>query len=467
VRVEADELPIVRPGLPMMRMNTGVEVELDATGELTTVDVGLTDPFLDVLETAVVDNPDRLPASDGIVFVDAQGRRRAARRNGSEGPAWIPRGLDITVRLEDPLRVRGPQADMDWGGRIEVRRPAGGALDATGSFRAQGGRVSLLGNDFDLDYAEIRLPEDPSGPPDPYIDLIAATETAEASVTMTVRGRVSRPELRLDSDPPMPQSDILALLITGRSNASAAEQDSFGAKAASVLAAFENPALQRYLRDRVGIDRVGVGFGQTVEEPIVTVGKRINRKLYVEAEYHHNAPDTENQAEARLEYTFVPHWSVETEFGDAAAGGVSLWWTHRFGPLGDDPGPAESKNSATAVHRTERRASVHRRTVAGSRGASPPTTTHEVGQSPHRIRRPIEASIRAELERLDARYDALDEDARAARDDDVRQLRQARRRLDRRVRARIDNEWKRTPAAPESRSPRVSTAEAQPPQSRR
>ena len=93
-----------------------------------------------------------------------------------------------------------------------------------------------------------------------------------------------------------------------------------------------------------------MGFGETVDQPIVTVGKRVNEKLYVEAGYHHNAPRGVNEAEVRLEYRFAPpRWSVETFFGDAAQGGVGLWWNRRFATRGQrralerraEPGPSE------------------------------------------------------------------------------------------------------------------------------
>ena len=145
----------------------------------------------------------------------------------------------------------------------------------------------------------------------------------------------------------MSESDIFALLLTGHSDATEAQDGDFSAKAASLLAAFENPALQKQLRDKVGIDRVGVGFGDTVEQPIVTVGKRLNRKTYVEASYHHNAPADENQAEVRLEYQFKPpRWSVETYFGDRAEGGVGLWWRRRFGGPKPEPKPKKRKETA-------------------------------------------------------------------------------------------------------------------------
>lgn len=332
--LEAHALPVVRPGLPAMRLDLRVAAELDATGEVTEVAVRASDGFLDVLQVSPLAAAEPIPADEGVAYVDVEGlreQRKAARRESAEH--WLPEDVAFSLVLDDPLRVRGPQADMDWNGRFELLRRPDVPPQARGAFRTEGGRVSMLGDDFDIESATIRFPE--TGELDPFIDLVATTDTSEALVTMIIRGRVSRPQLELRSEPPMPESDIFALLVTGHADADEANDKELSAKAAGVLAAFNNAALQRQLRDKVGIDRVGVGFGDTVEQPIVTVGKRVNDKLYVEAGYHHNAPRGTNEAEVRLEYRFAPpRWSVETFFGDAAQGGVGLWWNRRFASRG-------------------------------------------------------------------------------------------------------------------------------------
>lgn len=328
MQLVADALPIVRPGLPMMTLGARVDVDMDATGELTRIDVVARNGFVDVLETTGGRTAKQIPDDEGIVFTDRAGRE--AQQEAHDQQTWIPRDLEVTLTLADPLRIRASQADMDWRGRVTVRNEQGQPPRVHGSFQTVGGRVSLLGNDFDIQRAVVRMPV--QGDLDPFIDLVATTRIEDIGVTMAIDGPLSRPRLELRSDPSMPESDVFALLITGRADANETDDAEYGAKVASVLAAFENSALQRQLRQTVGIDRVAVGFGETVDQPILTVGKRINRRLYVEGTYHHNAPAGTNRAELSLDYRFAPpHWSVETFFGDAGQGGAGLWWSRRFG----------------------------------------------------------------------------------------------------------------------------------------
>ncbi len=332
--LSAKELPIVRPGLPIMKLTSKIGVELDATGKQTEVEIVAKKSVLDVF-TKSIPAPKKIPTSDGVVYTDVRSKRAKAERAATNEEPMVPKDVKVSFRLADPIFIRGPQANMTWRGAIELEhRSSGvegekGALSASGALTADGGRINLLGNDFEIDHGRVTMPE--VGEVDPYIDLVATTQLPDASVDVIVRGRASRPELRFTSDPPMPESDVFALLVTGTTS-SDQEGTDVQTKAASLLAAFQNPVLQRELQDSLGIDRVGVAFGDDVDQPIVTVGKRVSKKVYVETRYHHNAPRDENTAELQVEYMFKPPaWSVETFFGDAAKGGIGLWWRRRFG----------------------------------------------------------------------------------------------------------------------------------------
>lgn len=351
-------LPIVRPGLPLMKLTTHTTAVLDATGKRTEIDVVAKRTTLDVF-TASATAPTQLPTEDGIVYTDAATRIAASKKNAAAKPTkepLLPPDMSVRMKLADPIYVRGPQANMTWRGSVDVERTGDQPVHAHGALIADRGRINFLGRDFIVDSGRVTLPE--QGDIDPYIALTAVTQTEEGAVTIDVHGRASRPELRLSSDPPMSESDVFALLVTGSS--SGAEKEGEGgaveAKAASLLAAFQNPVLQRELQDRVGIDRVGVSFGDTIDQPIVAVGKRVSRKIYLETRYHHNAPQFENNAEIHLEYTIKPPaWTIETFIGDAAKGGVEVWWRKRFGrPREPKPAPEPATKPQADKHLTDR-----------------------------------------------------------------------------------------------------------------
>jgi translocation and assembly module TamB len=232
--------------------------------------------------------------------------------------------------MTDPVEIRGQGVEMVWGGKISLNSSAG-KTRVSGAIEAKPGRLRMIGNIFDIESGIITFPA--SGDMDPFVDLVASVRTQEALVTATLKGRAAKPDLVLTSEPPMNQYQILALLITGKSDTTLESDDEtdIPTQAASLLMSFNNPELERQLYEKLGVDRISLSMGSTLSEPIVAVGKRIGRRVYVESEYHHNAPEGENRAAGRLEYRLAPGWSLETEYGDAQKGEVGVYWQRRFG----------------------------------------------------------------------------------------------------------------------------------------
>ncbi len=315
--------PVVRPGLPEGLIDSRIEARLTSGEEVTEIDLVARGPRIRVLSTS----PSRVPATirrvRNVRFTQKTAPPKAEAAPGATRRQTIRLSLD----LDDPVEIRGQGVDMRWQGSAAVE-VTDGAGTVEGGILALPGRFELLGNQFQIESGALTFSKE--GSLDPFIDITARTTTPEAEVWVTVRGRVSRPRLELSSDPAMSQYQIVSLLITGRSDtADKGSDESVQSQAAALLVGFNNPRLERQLYSKLGIDRVGVSMGGSAE-PIVVVGKRLNRKVYVETEYHHNAPKDENSKSGRVQYNITPGWSVETAYGDAQKGEVGIFWQKRF-----------------------------------------------------------------------------------------------------------------------------------------
>jgi len=336
--------PLVRPGLPQMQIDTRVKTSVVSTAEETDVN-------LDVSGTKVyvtgytVDPPKQIPENANVIYKDQQVLVGVATDAGPDGEVTAeneerkPDGdaakaagkrFAMKIKLTDPIDIRGPATEMRWTGAVSATRE-GLAREVSGKLTAKDGRLDLLGNSFKIESGEVTLPEE-EDTVDPYLYVVARTSTsAGIDVTATFKGRLTRPELEFKSEPAMSQSQILTLLLTGSPDASEADEQRVLAQAAALLATFQNPALSSFLSSRLGIDRVGLSFGDDVNQPILSVGKRLTKRIYVETAFKYNAPRGRNRVEARVEYEFAPRWTIETFFGDAAVGGVDVFWHKIFG----------------------------------------------------------------------------------------------------------------------------------------
>lgn len=327
------KFPLARPGLPQMQIDATVTAAVDVGAEKTDIDIRVAKSK--VLVTGYsVRAPKAIP--DNVAVRGHHGelvRPIDLKQMQKEEKAALQEDdgsrMALRIRLTDPVRFTGPATEMEWKGSIAVDKGPGGQT-VTGKLRAEEGRFDLLGNRFKIETGEVTLPEGELTI-DPFLVVVAATDTPVARVKVTIRGRASRPQMIFSSEPPMAQPQLLTLLLTGSADANEADSQRVLAEAATLLVIAENPALANFVTRSTGLDYVGVSFGETTDQPILTVGKHIDRKIYAETSYKHNAPLRTNRVEARVEYELAPHWTVETFFGDAAVGGVDLFWRKIFG----------------------------------------------------------------------------------------------------------------------------------------
>jgi autotransporter translocation and assembly factor TamB len=183
--------------------------------------------------------------------------------------------LQISLALDDNLVIRSPQAQIRAGGTLllqgTVAQP--GVL---GTIETQDGRITFRRNRFTLENAVVRF-DDPRRI-DPYLDVRAITRIRTYDITMWLTGRADDLTIRLSSEPPLPQEDLLALVTVG---ATRAELGSSGALT------FAGEAAQLLSRDLLGLDPNAsfvdiLEFGRTEGgQKQVRVGKRLDDKTTV------------------------------------------------------------------------------------------------------------------------------------------------------------------------------------------
>jgi translocation and assembly module TamB len=152
--------------------------------------------------------PERMPARLPVLKV----RVRGAKPQPAPPPP-PPIALDVLVEAPGGVFVRGRGLEAELAGRVATRgtmaepRPEGALTLRRGSFNLLGTALTLT---------EGRVGMDTAAPLDPAIDFAASTRTSTTNATVRVTGRASSPEIRLTSEPELPQDEILAQLLLGR-----------------------------------------------------------------------------------------------------------------------------------------------------------------------------------------------------------------------------------------------------------
>lgn len=357
VQLIADRFPFIHDSLPNGTLDTDVTIDgLMRPGD--------TRARLALRGTTVHMTPIRMPSADAIPHHRAV-RTLDWRGAVREAPSvFAGTGkLEIEAVLHDPIYIEGDGVDMHLDGGMTIRRD-GHMASTEGGFTARpggvfrlfdnpfvvvGGGLRMQGGDLrrvievEAGHAMLRDPDRKveARALEPIIELRAQSKVVDTEVVVAVNGPARRPELILESQPPLPEYRLLTLLITGRVDAVDERGGDVRRQVAQLVSRFHNPSLSRQLYDRLGVDKLGLKFGSSVTNPILTVGKQIDRQLYLETVYHHDAPPDENEKEVHLEYRLDPRWTLDTVYGDAAKGSLGLFWKTSFGRRSAPPAPAK------------------------------------------------------------------------------------------------------------------------------
>ncbi len=226
--------------------------------------------------------------------------RFSAGLNGSNGePARRPaRPLFLDLTLEAPSRVfvRGRGLDAELGGILVL----GGTLSDTrpaGAFRLLRGRLDLLGKRFVLTDGSASF----VGSFIPFVRLVASTESEGVVTSVVLTGTANQPEIRFESVPELPEDEVLARLLFGRSlrALSPFQAAQLALSVAQVTGQAEAGAIDR-LRRRLGLDDLDISTSANGNIAL-RAGRRLGERLYTDLRV-----DTEGQSEVRLELELTP-----------------------------------------------------------------------------------------------------------------------------------------------------------------
>ena len=187
--------------------------------------------------------------------------------------------IDITLKAADPISVSGRGLNVTMGGSLKL---TGSLSDpaATGAFRLQRGSLKLVARRLEFESGQL----DFYGDLDPRIRLVAVSRRSDATITLTISGRASEPEITVTSSPEMPQEEALARLIFDQSMTRLSPlQLAQIAGAIATLSGGGDSGLLTSLQNKLGVDWLEVTEAES-GETAVGIGKRLNDRLSIGVE---------------------------------------------------------------------------------------------------------------------------------------------------------------------------------------
>jgi len=301
------------------------------------------------LQRAVINIPQQLPGGGVTTLGDVQERggpnaRPAGavpRRNAAppapnlEATPAAPVALNLRIEAPQAILVRGRGLDAELGGSIRIGGTAA-APAPDGTFNLRRGTFQLL--DRRLNFSRGALVFDGAGLL-PSLDFAATTTAQGVTITVTISGPPNAPKIEFTSSPELPQDEVLARLLFGRSvdKLSAFEVAQLASSIAGTagLTGGGRGFFGR-LADRLGLDRLGVGnstdTGSTgaggrssggAENSALQAGGYIGQGVYVGVEQ-----GLEGGPRVGVEVELTPRLKLESSTG--GRGGERLGLSYEF-----------------------------------------------------------------------------------------------------------------------------------------
>lgn len=211
--------------------------------------------------------------------------------------------LDITVDAPARVFIRGRGIDAELGGQVRLTGPVSN-IAPVGRFELRRGRIVILGQRIEFVEGSVTL----IGDLNPTIRLVGETTKNSITARVIVEGQAQDPQIRFESSPELPQDEVLAQLIFGRSIAdlSGFQLAQLAAAVAELAGGGSGPGLLDQIRVFAGLDNLEIvtdeqgntsaEAGRYIADNIylgvragarssgVTVNLDITRKLKVRAE---------------------------------------------------------------------------------------------------------------------------------------------------------------------------------------
>jgi translocation and assembly module TamB len=148
---------------------------------------------------------------------------------------------------------------------------------------------------------------------DPAIDIRAVKVFPDVKAGVNVRGTLREPRLSFFSEPSIPQSDIVQILLAGSSfNASTgSSQTTSGSQEVAGQAA---AILASQLGSKLGIPDISVESDLSNDTSLV-LGRYLSPRLYLS----YGISLTESISTIKMRYTLNDHWTIRTEAGKERA----------------------------------------------------------------------------------------------------------------------------------------------------
>lgn len=273
------------------------------------------------LDRAQVNIPEELPPALTELKIEWRNAPAGLNQVAGEdrGAHHWPVKLDLQADIPGRLFVRGRGMESEFSGRLQV---AGVhfAPQVHGELSLVRGRLDFLNIPFSLEQGVLSFEGQGVKP---YINVLAQSTVNDITADVRLTGRVDEPHIELSSTPELPEDEIIARLLFGKSVGSLSPLQAVRLAMAlrSITGAAGGPDVTGNIRGLLTLDDLNLNE-ETSGGYSIEAGKYLTDKVYLKLEKGLTTQDDT----AGVQIELAPRMSLESDVGRQQGASVGLFY---------------------------------------------------------------------------------------------------------------------------------------------
>jgi autotransporter translocation and assembly factor TamB len=252
----------------------------------------------------------------------AAGENGAVKALRVEGPLPFLRA-DIRVDMPRNAWVQGPGTAIEMSGDMRITKELEQPFILNGGISIDRGFASVFGKRFVMKEGRVTF----TGSPEinPLLDIAVTHTVSNYLVEIRVGGKATTPEISFSSIPELQQSDILSLLIVGKTmdRLTTSEQEGLSSQLGGAAGSVVAGQLQGVIGGALGLDTLTIGAGESFGSGSVSIGQYVTQDIFLSYEVG-LGKSTGNRV--GVEYSINPRLKLKGSTSDNGTSAVDFLW---------------------------------------------------------------------------------------------------------------------------------------------
>lgn len=261
---EVVNIPVAKVSISPQLIISANTQGVDITGSLVIPDANLSLGDLSSMAS--------YPSADEIIIGEEKQKKTES----------LPFNANIEVELGDKVNISGFGLTSRLTGALTIIQKNGRPVAADGSIQLVDGEYKAYGQKLKIERGDIYF-NGPIKAPGLNMRATRKIESEDVVAGLKVSGTLKQPKSEVFSIPPLPETDALAYLLTGRPLNGLGEGDSsMLLNAAARLGLKSGAGSIDKLRRKAGLDTFAIQAGQDISDSALILGKFLTPELYIQ-----------------------------------------------------------------------------------------------------------------------------------------------------------------------------------------